>query len=66
MLIVRKISVFLPLCHFSLPIWAGTGRPRDGFLSFILLFAFLVLILGMLQLAHFLKRKIREFFEDVY
>ena len=28
-----------------LPLWGGTGRPNDGFLSFILLFGFLVLLL---------------------
>jgi len=49
-----------------LPLWGGTGSPQDGFLSFILLFGFLVLLLGILQLLSFLKRKIRELLEDIY
>lgn len=44
----------------------GTGRPQDGFLSFILLFGFLVLLLGIIQLLSFLKRKILELLEDIY
>ena len=50
----------------SLPLWGGTGRPGDGFLSFILIFGFLVLLLGILQLATYIKRKIRELLEDIY
>ena len=62
----RKI-IAISLCIIaSLPLWAGTGSPHDGFLSFILLFGFLVLILGMLQLASYLKRKIQELLEDIY
>jgi len=44
----------------------GTGRPHDGFLSFILLFGFLVLLLAILQLATYVKRKVRELLEDIY
>ncbi len=62
----RKI-IAVSLCIItSLPLWGGTGGPRDGFLSFILLFGFLVLILGILQLASYLKRKIQELLEDIY
>ncbi len=49
-----------------LPLWGGTGRPSDGFLSFILLFGFLVLILGLLQVASFVKRRIQELLKDIY
>jgi len=62
----RKL-IAVSLCIIaSLPLWGGTGSPRDGFLSFILLFGFLVLILGILQLASYLKGKIQELLEDIY
>ncbi len=44
----------------------GTGSPRDGFLSFILLFGFILLVLGILHLVSFIKRKIQELLEDIY
>ena len=59
----RKTGIILFLWHACLPLQAGTGRPSDGFLSFILLFAFLMLILGILQLVAYLKRKIHEIHE---
>lgn len=62
----RKIGVSLLFCLASLPLLAGTGRPSDGFLSFILLFGFLVFLLGILQLATYIKRKIRELLEGIY
>jgi hypothetical protein len=62
----RKIGISLLFCFVSLTMWAGTGRPSDGFLSFILLFGFLILLLGILQLATYIKRKIRELLEDIY
>lgn len=66
MFATRKI-IAVSLCLIaSLPLWGGTGGPRDGFLSFILLFGFLVLILGILQLASYLRRKILELLEDIY
>ncbi len=66
-MIANKKLIAVSLCVISsLPLWGGTGSPRDGFLSFILLFGFLVLILGILQLASYLKGKIRELLEDIY
>ena len=62
----RKIITLSLSVIASLPLMGGTGGPRDGFLSFILLFGFLVLILGILQLASYLKRKIQELLEDIY
>ncbi len=62
----RKIGTATLLWLASLPLWGGTGRPGDGFLSFILLFGFLVLLLGILQLSTYIKRKIRELLEDIY
>ncbi len=56
----RKIGTATLLWLASLPLWGGTGRPGDGFLSFILLLGFLVFLLGILQLATYVKRKIRE------
>ena len=62
----RKIGTVILLWLVSMPLWGGTGRPGDGFLSFILLFGFLVLLLGILQLGTYVKRKIRELLEDIY
>lgn len=62
----RKIGTATLLWLASLPLWGGTGRPGDGFLSFILIFGFLVLLLSILQLATYVKRKIRELLEDIY
>jgi hypothetical protein len=62
----RKLIALSLFIIASLPLWGGTGSPRDGLLSFILLFGFLVLLLGILQLASYLKRKIQELLEDIY
>ena len=62
----RKIGTTTLFWLAFLPLWGGTGRPNDGFLSFILLFGFLVLLLGILQLASYVKRKIQELLEDIY
>jgi hypothetical protein len=50
----------------SSPLWAGTGRPSDGLLSFVLLFGFLLLLWGILELAAFLKRRFHELWRDLY
>ena len=62
----RKIGTATLSWLALLPLWGGTGRPSDGFLSFILLFGFLVLLLGILQLASYVKSKIQELLEDIY
>jgi hypothetical protein len=62
----RKIWIVTLVWLSTLPLWGGTGRPSDGFLSFILLLGFLVLVLGILQLAIYVKKKILEFLEDIY
>lgn len=49
-----------------LPLWGGTGRPGDGFLSFILLLGFLGLLWGILELAACVKRKISELLDGLY
>jgi len=48
------------------PLYGGTGRPGDGFLSFILLLGFLLLILGILQMIFYLRRWICEMREDIF
>ncbi len=66
-MIANRKLIAVSLCIIaSPPLWGGTGSPRDGFLSFVLLFGFLVLILGILQLASYLKGKIQELLEDIY
>ena len=62
----RKIGTATLLWLASLPLWGGTGRPGDGFLSFILLFGFLVLLLGILQVASYVKRRLQELLEDIF
>ena len=66
MSILRKTSLALLLCLFLNPLMGGTGRPSDGFLSFVLLLGFLLILLGILQLAVCLKRKIDEILEGLY
>ena len=66
MAIKREIGTATLLWLASLPLWGGTGRPGDGFLSFILLFGFLVLLLGLLQVATYIKRKIQELQKDIF
>ena len=66
MAIKREIGTATLLWLASLPLWGGTGRPDDGFLSFILLFGFLVLLLGLLQVATYVKRRIQELLEDIF
>jgi len=66
MAIKREIGTATLLWLASLPLWGGTGRPDDGFLSFILLFGFLVLLLGLLQVASYVKRRIQELLEDIF
>jgi len=62
----RKITSLALLELAVLPGWAGTGRPSDGLLSFILILGFLLVLLGILHLAAFVKRKIHELLEDLF
>ena len=63
----KKKTGLLMLCWLaSQPLLGGTGRPSDGLLSFILLFGFLVLLLGLLQVASYVKRRIQELLKDIY
>lgn len=60
----RKIGTSSLLCFASMPLWGGTGRPSDGFLSFILLLGFLGILLGILYLVDFIKLKVRKFLDE--
>ena len=66
MAIKRKIYAAILLGLASMPLLGGTGRPSDGFLSFVLLLGFLMILLGILQLAAYLKRKIEDILEGLY
>ena len=66
MLNKRKTGTVALLWLAFLPLWGGTGRPSDGFLSFILLLGFLFLLLGLLQVASYVKRRIQELMKDIY
>ena len=62
----REIAlVFLGIIT-SLPLWGGTGKPSDGFLSFLLLLGFLLIVLGILHLADRLKRWIKNLLDWMY
>ena len=50
----------------AMPLWGGTGRPSDGFLSFVLLLGFLGLLWGILELVAYVKRKISELLNGLY
>ncbi len=62
----RKITLASLWMSASLPLWGGTGRPSDGFLSFILLLGFLLIILGILHLADHLKHRLQDLLEGMY
>ena len=47
----------------SFALFGAAGRPRDGFLSFILTLGFLGLILGVLYLVDYMKILIRRILE---
>lgn len=62
----RKTCLVLLFWLYSSALLGGTGRPSDGLLSFALLMGFLLILLGILQLAAFLKRKIDDILEGLY
>ena len=47
----------------TLSLLGAAGRPKDGFLFFIVLLGFLGVILGILYLVDYIKILIRRFFE---
>ena len=53
-------------CLASAPLLGGTGRPSDGFLSFLLLLGLLLVILGILQLAAMGKKWLGELLDGLY
>lgn len=62
----RQIGLVSTWIAASPPLWAGTGRPSDGFLSFVLLLGFLLLLWGGLKLAAYVKRRFTELLNDLY
>jgi hypothetical protein len=66
MCVFRKIAVISLSWLAVLPLWGGTGRSSDGFLSFIILLGFLLILLGILHLTAYAKRRIREMLEDFF
>ena len=66
MVIKRGTGTATLLCLAHLPLWGGTGSPRDGFLSFILLFGFLLILLGIIDVARFVKKIFQDFLDDIY
>lgn len=66
MICKRKTGTLTLLWLALIPLWGGTGRPRDGLLSFVLLFGFLLLLLGILHLAAYIKKVIAELQKDIF
>jgi hypothetical protein len=66
MALKRKIPSMMLFWLASTPLLGGTGRPSDGLLSFVLLFGFLLMILGILQLVSILRRWGDEVLEGLY
>jgi hypothetical protein len=62
----RKTGALILALTGSMPLWGGTGRPDDGLLSFILIFGFLIFLLGILQLIDYIKWKVGKFLEDIF
>jgi hypothetical protein len=63
---LRKIIVFTLLGLAVLPLWGGTGRPSDGFLSFIILLGMMLVLLGILHLLGYIKKRIQELMDDIF
>ena len=66
MLSKRGKTILGLLGLLQLPLWGGTGRPADGFLSFVLLLGFFLVLLGILYGIEYLKRVIAEFRKDIF
>jgi len=62
----RAISALFLLAPMSLPLFGGTGRPSDGFLSFVLLLGFLLGILAILHLIDQLRCWIGSLLDGLY
>jgi len=63
---LRKIAVITLSGLAVLPLWGGTGRPSDGLLSFIILLGMMLLLLGILHLIGYVKRRIQELMDDIF
>ena len=62
----RATSALSLFVFMSLPLLGGTGKPSDGFLSFVLLLGFLLGILGILQAMYRLNRWIGSLLDGLY
>ena len=63
----KKTYIFLILLLYvpEKKLLAGTGSASDGFLSFILLLGFLLLLLGIIHLVELTKVSIRRFLDGI-
>jgi len=66
MLNLRKTAVISLLVVAVLPLWGGTGRPSDGFLSYIILLGIMLVILAILHLPGYIKRRIQKLLDDIF
>ena len=63
----NHLNNMIILCAgLCLPLMGAAGRPRDGFLSFALLFGFLFAVWGTMYLLALAKKKIDELFSDIF
>lgn len=61
----RSFLALAILLMLPIPLLAGTYRPKDGFLSFILLLGFLMVLLGVIHLADLIRSTLRRFSEEI-
>ena len=66
MLNLRRIAVITLSGLAVLPVRGGTGSPSDGFLSFIILLGMMLVLLGILHLLGYIKKRIQEIMDDVF
>ncbi|MEN8202002.1 MAG: hypothetical protein ABFS28_05350 [Bacteroidota bacterium] len=68
----KRPTLFWALLIFpSTILMAGTYRPKDGILSFILLLGFLIILLGIIHLVDLIRSTLRNIlkelnFEDLF
>jgi hypothetical protein len=60
-----SILVLLLLLLPSALLMGGTYRPEDGFLSFLLLLGFLLILLGIIHLVDLIRSTLKRFSEEI-
>ena len=59
----RRLLTILVLTISCLTLFGAAGRPKDGFLSFLVILGFLGLLLGIILMIDYIRFLARRFFE---